>query len=135
MIAVLGPLVAWGAGDGRSEPLLVVVREDAPVDAVSVDALADLYLGRARGPLVPLDRSEDALRAAFYQRLLGQSLNRVRAYWAKRVFTGRGRPPEAISADGVARALEDAGLRVTYVPAGQQPAGSKVLLILEAGGP
>lgn len=114
-----------------AEPLWVIVAQDAPLDSLSREAVRDVFFGRsALENITPADRAEESLRAAFYLRLTGQSLNSVRAYWAKRVFTGRGRPPDAVAADALPQALKNIPYLLTYIPAGQKPAGSKIVLEL-----
>jgi len=128
----LAGLIALGSTAACSEPLWLVVHKDVLLGNMTREQVADLYLGRLKADrLTPLDRSEEELRAAFYQRLNGQSLSGIRAYWAKRVFTGRGRPPETVAEEDVKRVLGRSNLVITYVYASQKPADSKVVLVLD----
>ncbi len=115
-------------------PLLVVVPEGSTIPMLTRQDLADIYLDRnaTRSTLavVPLDRSEDALRERYYQ-ALGLSPAAVRSYWAKRVFTGRGRPPAAIPASEITTTLSQQKNTLIYVDATQRPRGTRVVTVLD----
>jgi hypothetical protein len=115
------------------EAILVLARADAKIEAMTQAEVADLFLGRgsAKG-LTPFDREDAALKQRFYRTVADISLNSLRAYWAKQVFTGRGRPPKSLQDQEVEQALSASSSAVTYVLASQPPLGCKVLLKLEA---
>jgi hypothetical protein len=119
--------------DASTESLLVIVSSNSPINHLSPNDLADLFLGRGdlrtgwRKDLKPLDQKDPALRERFYQNVAAMSLNRLRAYWAKRVFTGRGRPPEELSIEEAGQAVLSDPSIITYLPAGQCPQGAKAL--------
>jgi hypothetical protein len=133
--AVLIGVLALSAEAQRvpAEPLLIIVRFDSPVNALSRQEVADLYLDRSGVrekwgvPLKPLDQQDDTLRERFYGEVAAMSLNRLRAYWSKRVFTGRGRPPEEHPPERAAQVVAQDPKVVVYVPAGQCPKGVKVV--------
>jgi hypothetical protein len=129
-------LLLLSAATAASEDIWVVASQAAPVQQLTRAELADLFLGRAdesRFRLRPIDQKDESLRQRFYHALTGQSLPSLRAYWAKQVFAGRGRPPPQLPQAESEHALEQSPDLVTYLPAGQKPAASKVLLILPAG--
>lgn len=81
---------------------VLVVSENSPIHKLSRHEVADIFLGNSRsqpqlGKIVPLDRTQEALRQEFYQAYLGKSLPQVKAHWAKIIFTGRGHPPRTVS--------------------------------------
>ncbi len=116
--------------------VVVVVAQDSPIEALTTQQLADIYLGR-RDHLVsgqavePIDQTEHSQAySGFYTEYLDRTPAQIKAYWSKLVFTGRGRPPRAARggrtvADWVARnpravgyldrALVDRRLRVVAV--------------------
>lgn len=115
--------------------LLVVARGDSPAGPMTRSEAADLFLDRGSPPagLKPIDRRDPELREHFYRAVADMSAKSLRAYWAKRVFTGRGRPPPTLGGDEAARLLADDRSAITYVTSDQRPPGSKVLLIIELG--
>lgn len=126
-------LAAWH-GLTWAAPLLVVVPEGSMILTLTKQDLADIYLDRnsTRSALaaMPLDRSEDTLRERYYQ-ALGLSPSTVRAYWAKRVFTGRGRPPAMVSASEISAALSQQKNTLIYVDAAERPRNTRVVIVLD----
>lgn len=86
-----------------ADTVVVVVSADSPLVELRRQWLADIYLGRSsRFPdgrrAVPIDLEPGIPeRAEFYERYLGRSLAEVKTHWSKLIFTGRGRPPPALS--------------------------------------
>ena len=133
--ALLAALLALcvGTAETAAEPLLLIVRADSPVVSLTRKEIADLYLDRGGmrdkwgEPVIPLDLKDDTLRERFYNEVAEMSLNRLRAYWSKRVFTGRGRPPAERPSDQIAASVMQDPHVVAYLPAGQCPKGVTVL--------
>ncbi|MBI5040110.1 MAG: hypothetical protein HZB57_02570 [Gammaproteobacteria bacterium] len=118
------------------EPLAVVTHEQAALQHLSRDEAMRVFLKQQPLPtaarnLIPFDRTDDSLRAQFYQSVAGMSPHRLRAYWAKRVFTGRGRPPESLDANQAAVILSHNPAAITYTPRDQPLANSKTVLSIE----
>lgn len=79
--------------------VVVIGNPQLDVSSLSVQMVADLYLGRAvqlstgqRVEVVDLPPGHP-VRDEFYLRILGRDPDQIRAYWAKRIFTGKGTPP------------------------------------------
>ena len=89
-----GGIWVVGAGNARIGPL-------------SRQQVAELFLNPTQNTvgLKPLDRQDPALRERFYRGVSGMSPASVRASWAKRVITGRGRPAEIGRSGSVASAI------------------------------
>lgn len=123
------------SGTAVADEILVVTGEDAPVNTLNRTETANLFLGldHTTTSLTPFDQRDRDLRRDFYREVAGRSLASVRAHWAKRVFTGRGRPPDMLAAGEVDQAIRENPASVTYVPEVQLPNGGKVLLNLPRG--
>ena len=90
--------------------VVVVVGKNSPMESLNSHEISDIFLGNATalpkiGKVMPLDRSEDRLRAAFYQDYTGKNLQQIKAHWAKNIFTGRGYPPKVVSSIDELRAI------------------------------
>lgn len=102
---VLGPVAATVPGaTPRGDPaVVVIVSARSPVTSLRRNELADLYLGRAsRFPdgrtAEPIDlREGTGTRELFYSEIIGRSPAQIKAHWSRIIFTGRGRPPRAVS--------------------------------------
>jgi hypothetical protein len=120
--------LAWGG------PIWVVVPNDSPIQTLTRQELADIYLDRnvVRSSLkaIPFDREEDTLRERFYL-AIGISPSFMRSHWAKRVFTGRGRPPPMVSAAGLTAALSQGKTTLIYVEGAERPSNTRVVATLD----
>lgn len=119
----------------RSEAIVVVARHDTALKELSRDIVADIFLGRmhsltAEVPLIPLDSADAALREGFYKSVANMTQTRVKAYWSRLVFSGRGRPPPEVEPDAVDERLKEDVGTLTYLRAQQVTPSMKVLLEL-----
>jgi ABC-type phosphate transport system substrate-binding protein len=93
------------AGEASLADVVPVVSSKSAIKSLTLDQVADIFLGRVshfpNGLLaVPIDlRDGSPERDQFYERIAGKSPAQVRAYWSKIIFTGRGQPPKAVSTD------------------------------------
>jgi len=82
---------------------LVVITARENVEELSVDDVARIFLGKVtRYPsgaeVVPLDLDpSDPGFARFARLVLKKSPAQLKAYWSKRVFTGKGKPPRRVA--------------------------------------
>lgn len=114
--------------------VVVVASAKSRIASVSPGDIADLYLGRlTRLPdgtvAVPLDQAEGSpTREKFYREFTGKSPAQVKALWSKLIFTGRGRPPRALSSDAeVLRALRENPDAIGYVKRSSVDATTRIL--------
>lgn len=118
-----------------ADRIVVVVSRDATVDSLNAKQVADHFLGNTpeSSPInTPFDRDDFVLKGHFYRQVAGMSLNRLRAYWAKKVFTGRGRPPRVISPDMIDDGSVFGDSFITYMYEGEVTDALKVVYALEA---
>lgn len=102
-----------------ADALQIIIHVDQPYDSLNKQQVANLFLSKPSTSikqLKPLDREESELRKSFYQQIAELSENRLRAYWAKRVFTGRGRPPATISRSELTESMTDPSM-ISYIRA------------------
>lgn len=131
LTACLLCLVLIFNSEAHAESIQIVVPSESTVNALDTSQINALFLAKPGAPainLIVFDRSENDLRQSFYQQLAGMSLNRLRAYWAKRVFTSRGRPPKGVSAEELERMINNKQGFITYVFASEKPEGTKTVL-------
>ena len=116
--------------------ILVIGNAQIGVSDLSEQMISDLYLGRAaqlrsgqRVEVVDLPQGHPA-REEFYTRVLGRDPAQIRAYWAKRIFTGKGTPPASRPDEkAVIKWVSEAPGRIGYIrPEALDNADVKVLL-------
>ena len=82
---------------------LVVITATDNVEELSVDDVARIFLGKVTKypggeEVVPLNLDPaDPSYAEFSRIVLRKSPSQLKAYWAKRIFTGKGKPPRTIT--------------------------------------
>jgi len=82
--------------------VVVVGNKSSSVQSLSAKQVKNLFLGKSlklpngmKAEVVDLP-SGDALRAEFYSKVIHKNPSQIKAYWAKRIFTGRGVPPKSL---------------------------------------
>lgn len=79
----------------------VIVNPSNPIN-LSHAELAKLYLGKTKSfsngdKCTPVSLSDNnPLSQTFRSSILNKSASQLKAYWSKRIFTGKGRPPKQL---------------------------------------
>lgn len=91
--------------------LVVVVSAHSPVTTLRAEQVADIFLSEATrfpdgGEVVALDLPIGSpLRDDFYLKVANRSPALMKAYWTKKIFTGRGQPPRELPNSAAVRKL------------------------------
>jgi ABC-type phosphate transport system substrate-binding protein len=119
-----------------AQDFTVIVHRDNPVQSLTRQQVADLFLRRTRawpdGQAVrPVDQIAAAsVREAFSRAVLGKATTAVVSYWQQQVFAGRSAPPPERQGDAavVAFVQGDPGA-IGYVSGASAPGGVKPVAI------
>ena len=90
---------------------LVIVTSADNVEDLQLEDVARIFLGKVTrypsGEVVePLNLDpDDPSYAEFARKVLNKTPAQLKAYWAKRIFTGKGKPPRTITSSEELRAL------------------------------
>lgn len=105
----------------RAQELVVVTAVDN-TEQLNLDDIARIFLGKVtRYPsgeeVEPLNMDpSDPSFAKFARVVLNKTPSQLKAYWAKRIFTGKGKPPRSVSNVAELRALVASNKRyLTYL--------------------
>jgi hypothetical protein len=106
----------------NAESIAVVTQEGVQIASLSREEVADLFLGKrkilvAGQTLTPVDVSDESLRDSFYQKVAEMRSVRVKAYWARLVFSAQGRPPRELKLTEAKHLIQSESGYVTYLPA------------------
>ncbi len=113
----------------------VISKPESAATSLSLKDVRDLYYGRRRSlpdgsaaHIVDLPVGHPA-RIEFYKKIMRKSERQMRAYWAKRVFTGKGMPPKTLpNEEEVIRWVNDSkNVRIGYIGEVPETAHIKVL--------
>lgn len=91
---------------GRESEFQIVVHPSHGGEAIDIDALSKIFLkkgvkARPDGVVMqPIDQAIDLpIRQAFTRAVHGRSVDSVRSFWQRRIFSGRGTPPPTARTD------------------------------------
>jgi len=114
--------------------VVVVVASNSPVETLSADEIATIFLGKTASypnglPAVPVDQPEGArVREEFYSRITGKTAAQLKAYWSRIIFSGRGEPPrQAGDSAGVKKVLQSNPNAIGYIDPSSIDAAVKVI--------
>lgn len=133
--ALLAVLLITSAAHAYAEELVVVAGPASPLSGLSTEELSKLYLGQTSmdgdgREVTVYDLEDAAVRGDFSRAALSMSLIQLRAYRAKQVFTGRGRPPRQLKATELIERLNNEVQAIGYLPP-DQARGLKILYRLQ----
>nr|WP_231907383.1 hypothetical protein [Colwellia sp. PAMC 20917] len=120
--------------DAVSTEFVVVVNKDNAINSLSKREVIDIYMGRyltfPDGEMAqPLDLpSESPLKNDFYLQLVNKNEQKINAYWARLLFSGRAKPPiSAISIEDALNKLYNSPYSIGYIPKDQLTDAVKVV--------
>ncbi|MEE2871220.1 hypothetical protein A15D_00662 [Alcanivorax sp. MD8A] len=84
--------------------IVVVVSKSSDLAGLTRNEVRQIFNGQLNRvgevSVKPLDMPVAASqRELFYQRVMGKSVEQMKSYWARMIFTGRGMPPREVSSD------------------------------------
>jgi ABC-type phosphate transport system substrate-binding protein len=133
--ALIGLTLSLVLGGTVRADVVAVVSSKNPLASLSKSQVAEIFLGKtARFPdgtlAVPIDQEEGSpARDEFYAIFTGKSPAQLKSHWTKIIFTGRGKPPLAVSSSAEVRQLIAANPQaISYV---ERSAVDSTLKVLE----
>lgn len=115
----------------------VIIHPSSAVAAVTSEDIERVFLGKSSTlpgnvKVDPVDQSEESLsRNEFYRIISGKSAGELKAYWSKRIFTGKGTPPNVVGDDTAVRDwIADHPAVIGYVNSRAVDDSVKVLLMI-----
>ncbi|MEC8011024.1 MAG: hypothetical protein VX185_09695 [Pseudomonadota bacterium] len=113
----------------------VIVSNQSDIHELSKEEVRDIYFSKIltidNKPvnLVAYDLEDDKIRSNFYKSVSGKSLRQMSSYWARMVYSGRGKPPATLKLEEVlSKILEDPNA-IGYVPSMDMIQGQAVSVI------
>ena len=118
---------------------LVIITATDNVEELQLEDIARIYLGKVNrypsgAEVVPLDLDpSDPSYARFARLVLKKTPAQLKAYWAKRIFTGKGKPPRSLQNREELRALVASHKRyLSYIDSGQADNSVRWVIELQA---
>jgi len=116
----------------------VIVNDENPVSALTKDNVSNFFLKKTikwdNGSKVePVDLGADSdTRKSFSDNIHGKAVSAIKAYWQKKIFSGKGIPPSEKNSDAeVIAFVKSKPGAIGYVSAGTSTSGVKVVKITD----
>lgn len=99
----MASLTAWSE-------VAVIVNPSVAGD-ISESDIKRIFLGKKKsfpggGEVIPIDQKEgSSAKVSFVTTALGKNEQQMKAYWAQRLFTGKGTPPKVVDTDAEVKKL------------------------------
>lgn len=115
----------------------IIVSQSTPISSLSADQVKAIFLKRSNSfpdgnDAIAIDLPQDnPVRDEFYLLAVHKKSGQMRAYWAKRIFTGKGTPNEIMRSEAAIKkwVASNAG-HIGYISAAAVDDSVKVLLRL-----
>ncbi|WP_426171722.1 phosphate ABC transporter substrate-binding protein [Pseudoduganella sp. R-34] len=125
------------AGATAAAELVVVVSARSPITTLRAEQVADIFLSEATrfpdgGEVVALDLPIGSpLRDDFYLKVANRSPALMKAYWTKKIFTGRGQPPRELpNSQAVRKLVADNPTLIGYIDRSALDASVRPVLVV-----
>ena len=119
-----------------SADILVVVSEKSSIQNLDKHEVKRIFLNKTRffsnGQKVQVVESGATdVKNTFYSRVTQKSKSQLRSYWAKQIFTGKGKPPRKLKKGKLLSYLDQNPNAISYISAEQMTDSLKVLYKIE----
>ena len=96
---MLMAVLTFTAIAAQADEVVLIVNPANTLSEMTLKDVKKIYLGKSKffpggGKVIPADQAEKStVRKIFYEVMIGKSAAKLKAYWSKRIFTGKGTPP------------------------------------------
>ncbi len=130
-------VLALLAGAAAAAELVVVVSVHSTITTLRAEQVADIFLSEATrfpdgGEVVALDLPIGSpLRDDFYLKVANRTPALMKAYWTKKIFTGRGQPPRELpNSVAVRKLVADNPTLIGYIERSALDASVRPVLVV-----
>lgn len=109
---------------GEPADFIVIVHKSNPVKSLDKNKLSEIFLKKVQvwesdELILPIELKEDApVRMTFSTRIHEKKVSKIKAYWQKQIFSGRGIPPPEKASDlEILKYIEENPNAIGYVSA------------------
>lgn len=122
-------------GNVNASGVAVIVNKNYRGSAVSSSDIKRIFLGKKRSlpggySVKPIDqKNSSSTRKIFYKKVVSKSNSQLKSYWSKMIFSGKGRPPKVVGADGqIKNWVKNNPGSIGYISASSVDSSVKVIL-------
>jgi ABC-type phosphate transport system substrate-binding protein len=102
---LLVTVLLWVAMPVFADEMVVIVHPSNPLTEIAVNDVKKIYLGKMKffpggNKALPGDQKKGTKsRKFFYGGIIGKSEAKLKSYWSRLIFTGKGTPPKTVGDD------------------------------------
>ncbi|RLA69016.1 MAG: hypothetical protein DRG24_09200, partial [Epsilonproteobacteria bacterium] len=116
--------------------ILVVVSKDSMVETLDKHTVQRIFLNKTRSfpngeRAEAIEGVPSELKQDFYRLVADKSKTQLRSYWAKQVFTGKGKPPKQMNSDDLVIYIAQNPDAISYISVEQLSDSLKVVFKLK----
>jgi len=107
VLMILSASTSYAIGD----EVAVVVSAKSKVDKLTDEQIFDIFSSKTSTfpngeTSVPIDQQPGVnIRGTFYTKVCNKTSQQMQSYWAKMIFTGKGRPPKTASSSAEVKSI------------------------------
>lgn len=103
-----------------AEELVVVVSKESKVTKLNKNDIERIFLAKTKrfpngDRVIAVENKNVNNHKDFYSAISNKSITQLRSYWAKLVFSGKGKPPIQINEDKLIKYIEKNPNAITYI--------------------
>ena len=89
---------------------VAVITHPSTASTLNAKQVKSIFLGKSKkfpdgSAAIPVDQNEGStMREAFGSKVLGKSQAQLKSFWSKRIFSGKGTPPNTLAGDAEVKA-------------------------------
>ncbi len=105
MVMLLAVMMSLGVVNYAQAEIAIIVNPNSGVSQLSKSQVKRLFLGKSRRfpnghRALPVNQDEDSpVRIEFNQKVLQKNERQIKAYWSKKIFSGKAQAPKELSND------------------------------------
>ena len=128
-------LLSLGYSVSSHAEIAVIVNNDNN-NSLDLKNIRKIFLGKTKAfpdgtEAKPLDQPEDsAIKSEFTSKVLRKTAASLNSYWSRMLFSSKGRPPRAMSADNVKKTIASNKNAIGYIDSKDIDSTVKVLLTI-----
>lgn len=102
--------------------LVVIVSKDSSIDSISKKELSKIFLSKTKKlpngqKALRVEINDEKIISKFYKSVSNKNQKRLKKYWTKMIFTGRGLPPKKLSSiDEIKQFIQNNPNAISYIP-------------------
>lgn len=125
--ALIASVIMFSLGGNVLADTVVVISSSNSISTLSKGDIKKIYLGKNK-KINAVDQLKGSnIRDDFLSKIVGKSEGQYKAYWSKKIFSGKGIPPKSMGGIAVKRTVASSNNTIGYIDSKDVDASVKVI--------